>query len=48
MAKQIEAGALVTHLVLKSLAKRLNLSDTEAQEIIARVIASVEDDVFPA
>lgn len=48
MAKQIEAGALITHMVLKSLAKRLDMTDTQAHEIVAQAIAQLDDDAFSA
>ena len=48
MVKQIEAGALITHMVFKSLAKRLDLTDAETNEIVAQAIARLEDDDLPA
>lgn len=47
MAKQIEAGVLITHMVLTSLAKRLDMTDAEAQEVIAQAISQVDDGAFP-
>lgn len=47
MAKQVEAGAVVTYTVLRSLAKRLGLSDEETQEIIAQAVAQVDETAFP-
>lgn len=44
----IEGGALITHMVLKSLAKRLDLTDAETRQIIAQAIARLEEDGFPA
>lgn len=47
MAKQVEAGALVTHSVLRMLARRLDLTDQETQEVIAQAIASVDEADLP-
>lgn len=47
MGKQVEAGALVTHSVLRMLAKRLDLSDEETHTVIAQAIASVNESLFP-
>lgn len=43
MAKQIEAGAIVTHSVLRMLARRLNLTDEETQAVIAQAIAGLNE-----
>jgi hypothetical protein len=47
MGKQVEAGAVVTFTVLRSLSKRLGLSDAETQEIIAQAVAQVDESAFP-
>lgn len=47
MGKQVEAGALVTHTVLRMLARRLGMSDAETQEIIAQAVAQVDETAFP-
>lgn len=47
MAKQVEAGALVTHSVLRLLARRLKMTDEETQEVIAQAFASVVDSDLP-
>lgn len=47
MGKQVEGGALITHTILRMLAKRLELSDEETQVVIAQAIARVGDDMFP-
>lgn len=48
MAKQVEAGALITHSIMRMLSKRLNLSEQETQVIVAQAIGSVDDTEFPA
>ncbi|EYT59747.1 hypothetical protein D514_0111575 [Microbacterium sp. UCD-TDU] len=47
MGKQVEAGAVVTFTVLRSLSKRLGLSDAETQAIIAQAVAQVDESAFP-
>lgn len=47
MAKQVEAGALVTHSVLRMLARRLDLTDEQTQEVIAQAIASLDETDLP-
>lgn len=47
MGKQVEAGAVVTYTVLRSLSKRLGLSDAETQEIIAQAVAQLDEGDFP-
>lgn len=47
MAKQVEAGAHVTHAVLRLLSKRLNLSEEETHQVIAHAISQLEDEALP-
>ncbi|EZP26254.1 hypothetical protein [Microbacterium oleivorans] len=39
MAKQVEAGAIVTRHLLMSLAPRLDMTEAEAQELLATIYA---------
>lgn len=42
MAKQVEAGARVNHSAIKHLAKRLNVSEADVQEILARALNEID------